>query len=106
MKNRKALWQTKCFDDLGLGRTPLPSPPASFHPVIHPAMSKAESSTNQPTKEDAIGLGVLEEDDEFEEFPVQGECILSFHPRSKSYASSQLDLCIQTGTIHRRISQT
>jgi hypothetical protein len=38
-------------------------------------MSKAESSTNQPTKEDAIpGLGVLEEDDEFEEFPVQGEC--------------------------------
>jgi len=36
-------------------------------------MSKVDnSSTNQPTKEDAIqGLGVLEEDDEFEEFPVQ-----------------------------------
>jgi len=35
-------------------------------------MSKAESHTNQPTKEDAIpGLGVLEEDDEFEEFHVQ-----------------------------------
>jgi len=36
-------------------------------------MSKAESSsTNQPTKEDAIpGLGILEEDDEFEEFPSQ-----------------------------------
>ena len=39
----------------------------------HSVMSKAESSTNQPTKEDTIpGLGVLEEDDEFEEFPVQG----------------------------------
>jgi len=36
-------------------------------------MSKAEiSSANQPTKEETIpGLGVLEEDDEFEEFPVQ-----------------------------------
>jgi len=36
-------------------------------------MSKTESSTtNQPTKDDAIpGLGILEEDDEFEEFPAQ-----------------------------------
>jgi len=36
-------------------------------------MSKAESSsTNQQTKDETIpGLGVLEEDDEFEEFPVQ-----------------------------------
>ena len=49
---------------------------ARLSTAIHsPAMSKVDnSSTNQPTKEDAIpGLGVLEEDDEFEEFPVQGE---------------------------------
>jgi len=48
-------------------------------------MSKVDnSSTNQPTKEDAIpGLGVLEEDDEFEEFPVQGE-----------YARSELPICV------------
>ena len=48
----------------------------AFSPTINPpVMSKVDtSSTNQPTKEDAIpGLGVLEEDDEFEEFPVQGE---------------------------------
>ena len=44
--------------------------------ITHPlAMSKVEgSSSHQPTKEDAIpGLGVLEEDDEFEEFPIQGK---------------------------------
>ena len=48
---------------------------STVHP---PAMSKVESSsTSQPTKEDAIpGLGVLEEDDEFEEFPVQGKYAL------------------------------
>jgi len=48
----------------------------SLHPATHPpVMSKVESSSsNQPTKEDTIpGLGVLEEDDEFEEFPVQGK---------------------------------
>ena len=53
-------------------------------------MSKAESSsTNQPTKEDVIpGLGVLEEDDEFEEFPVQGEHAHVPNFRTVSYASS------------------
>jgi 26 proteasome complex subunit DSS1 len=53
-------------------------------------MSKAESSsTNQPTKEDVIpGLGVLEEDDEFEEFPVQGEYVRVPNFRTVSYASS------------------
>ena len=59
---------------------------STFHP---PAMSKVESSsTNQPTKEDAIpGLGVLEEDDEFEEFPVQGKHACTLSLRSLSYAS-------------------
>jgi 26 proteasome complex subunit DSS1 len=52
-------------------------------------MSKAESSsTNQPTKEDVIpGLGVLEEDDEFEEFPVQGKHADVPNFRNMSYAS-------------------
>lgn len=69
----------------------LPSPPASFHPVIDFAMSKAEGPTNQPTKEDAIpGLGVLEEDDEFEEFPVQGECT-HHYPVLSLTRLSQLD---------------
>ena len=77
------------FDDLGLGRDPPLAYgviPSAIHP---PAMSKVDSSsTNQPTKEDAIpGLGVLEEDDEFEEFPVQGECAYVPNFRSVSYAS-------------------
>ena len=52
-------------------------------------MSKVDnSSTNQPTKEDAIpGLGVLEEDDEFEEFPVQGKYAHVPNFRSVAYAS-------------------
>ena len=68
-------------------------PPLAYSvisPAIHPpVMSKVDnSSTNQPTKEDAIpGLGVLEEDDEFEEFPVQGRHLSAPNFRSVSYVS-------------------
>ncbi|KAF9645090.1 hypothetical protein BDM02DRAFT_703570 [Thelephora ganbajun] len=51
-------------------------------------MSKTEGSTNPPAKEDTIpGLGVLEEDDEFEEFPFQGKHAYIPIFRSVSYAS-------------------
>lgn len=74
-ENRKVLWQhPSTISDLAETHSPI-----NVHSAIHPSpptMSKVDNSptTNQPTKEDAIpGLGVLEEDDEFEEFPVQGE---------------------------------
>jgi len=84
-ENRKVLCQRR-FDDLGLCRGPPPSPTASFLSTVHPPVMS--SSTNQPTKEDAIpGLGVLEEDDEFEEFPVQGKHAHIPSSKSVSYAS-------------------
>lgn len=44
------------------------------HSITASVMSKVESSSSNPQKEETIpGLGVLEEDDEFEEFPVQGK---------------------------------
>ena len=78
------------FDDLGLGRDPPSHLRRHCIYTVHPpAMSKVDSSsTNQPTKEDAIpGLGVLEEDDEFEEFPTQGKHAHVPNFRSVSYAS-------------------
>ena len=78
-ENRKVLWQTNASLISDLAEPRLPYLTRHCIPSSHLAMSRAESSTNQPTKEDAIpGLGVLEEDDEFEEFPIQGKCA---HPK-------------------------
>jgi len=112
-ENRKVLWRQNGFDDLGFGRTPPRSHPRHpFLAIIHPAMSKVENTMNQPQKEDAIpGLGVLEEDDEFEEFPVQGKralrsdlpiCVLRVFHNSIYSLFTRRNL--QTGMIHRRIS--
>jgi hypothetical protein len=84
------------------------------HSITPSVMSKVESSSSNPQKEEAIpGLGVLEEDDEFEEFPVQGKhpsrpeppdlCLTRLPPLDLLVAVPQI---LQTGTIHRQISLT
>lgn len=79
------------------------------HRRTHSAMSStsntskpdenASKAPEKPKSEDIQHLGVLEEDDEFEEFECAGECRLTV---GRVRAETTVPMTGQTGTIRRR----